>query len=102
MIHHTTNCSSLIVLYALLYYYFITVKYVYIYLILFLFISFYFIYLFYLFSCQRITHMNSSGAVGDILVFTFSNLRDNTVYTDTVYADRLNKSYFDSVTELRN
>ena len=26
--------------------------------------------------------MNSSGAVGDILVFTFINLSDNTVYTE--------------------
>ena len=26
--------------------------------------------------------MNSSGAVGNILVFTFVNLRDNTVYTE--------------------
>ena len=26
--------------------------------------------------------MNSSGAVGDILVFTFVNLSDNTIYTE--------------------
>ena len=31
---------------------------------------------------QGITHMNSSGAVGDILVFTFVNLSDNTVYSE--------------------
>ena len=79
MIHHTINYSSLIVLYDVLYSYFITVKY----LCLFDFISvyfFYFAHLFYLISSQGVTHMNSSGAVGDIPVFTFVNLSDNTVY----------------------
>ena len=46
---------------------------------------FYFVYLFYLFSCQGITHMNSSGAVGDILVFTFVNLGDNAVTENRKY-----------------
>ena len=52
---------------------------------LFDFISFYFFYFVYLFDVifsQGITHMNNSGAVGDILVFTFVNLSDNTVYTE--------------------
>ena len=31
---------------------------------------------------QGITRMNSSGAIGDILVFTSVNLSDNTVYTE--------------------
>ena len=31
---------------------------------------------------QGITRMNSSGAIGDILVFTSANLSDNTVYTE--------------------
>ena len=30
----------------------------------------------------RVSHMNSSGAVGDILVFTFVNLSDNITYTE--------------------
>ena len=95
-------------LYDVSYYYFITVKCVYIYSILVLFISFIlpiflffqflflifisiFIYLiifiiiivflFYVIFSQGITRMNSHGAVGDILVFTFINLSDNTVYT---------------------
>ena len=29
-----------------------------------------------------VTHMNSSGAVGDILVLTFANLSDNNVYAE--------------------
>ena len=66
MIYHTISYSSLMVLYDVLYYYFITVKYVYIYLIpVYLFI--YFVYIFYVFSCQGITHVNSSGTVSDIL-----------------------------------
>ena len=76
-------------LYDVLYNYFITVKCLYIYSILFLFISFIsFIYLFFLFFffyvifSQGITRMNCSGAVVDILVFTYTNLSDNTVYTE--------------------
>ena len=58
---------------------------------LFNFISVYFFYFFYLFFLffffyvifsQGITRMNRSGAVVDILVFTYTNLSDNTVYTE--------------------
>ena len=48
------------------------------------------VYLFDLISCQGIIHMDSSGAVGDILVFTFVNISDNIVYTE-------NRKYFSSV-----
>ena len=81
MIHHTVNSSSLSVLWCiilLLYHYKICIC-------LFdfcLFILFHFVYSIYLFSFQDITRTNSSRAVGDILVFTFVNLRDNTVYTE--------------------
>ena len=58
---------------------------------LFNFISVYFFYFFYLFFLffffyvifsQGITRMNHSGAVVDILVFTYTNLSDKTVYTE--------------------
>ena len=37
---------------------------------------------FYNYFYLRVSHMNSSGAVGNILVFTFVNLRDNTEHTE--------------------
>ena len=48
------------------------------------FCFFYFLHLFYLICSQQgITpHMNSYGAVGDIFVFSFVTLSDNTVYTE--------------------
>ena len=58
---------------------------------LFNFISVYFFYFFYFFFLffffyvifsQGITRMNHSGAVVDILVFTYTNLSDKTVYTE--------------------
>ena len=50
---------------------------------MYIFIWFFFsVYFVYLISSQGITHMNSSRAVGDILVFLFVNLSDNTAYTE--------------------
>ena len=79
MIHHTTNCSSLIVFYDVIYYYyFITV---YIYLILFVYFLLFRLFILFIFLSEHHT-LNSPGAVGDILVFTFVNLRDSTAYTE--------------------
>ena len=55
---------------------------------MYIFIRFYFrliflfVYSFYSFSFQGITHISSSGVVGDISVLTSVNPRDNTVSTE--------------------
>ena len=71
-------------LYDVLYYYVYAVKYLYIYSILFLFILFHFVFVFFhLFFCQRITHLSSCGSVGDVLVFTYVSIRENTTRNKT-------------------
>lgn len=72
-------------LYDVLCYYVYTVKYLYNYSILFLFILFHFVFVFFfhLFFCQRITHLSSCGSVGDVLVFTYVSIRENTTRNET-------------------